>query len=37
VYVSFRELYGIDISVDAAGLRRPSGPSFDIGAYELAR
>ena len=34
VYATFSTLYGIDISRDAAGVARPQGAGWDIGAYE---
>jgi len=33
-YQIFEDLYGIDIRKDAAGLARPQGNGWDIGAYE---
>jgi FtsZ-binding cell division protein ZapB len=34
VYETFKTLYGIDISVDKNGDKRPFGAGWDIGAYE---
>jgi hypothetical protein len=36
VYATFQSLYGLDIRRDVAGLVRPSGPAFDMGAHEYA-
>jgi hypothetical protein len=35
VYDTFRARYGIDITVDFNGNRRPYGAAWDIGAYEM--
>jgi Right handed beta helix region len=34
-YDTYQALYGVDIRVDKAGRRRPQGPAWDLGAYEL--
>ena len=35
VYQTFYSLYGIDIAKDAAGVARPQGAAYDMGAYEF--
>jgi hypothetical protein len=34
VYETFRQLYGLDIAKDHAGLPRPQGAGWDLGAFE---
>jgi hypothetical protein len=34
VYETFRQQYGLDISKDHAGLPRPQGAGWDLGAFE---
>jgi hypothetical protein len=35
VYATFKDLYGLDISLGFDGTVRPQGPACDMGAYEL--
>lgn len=35
VYDTFQTIYGLDIRKDIAGIRRPQGRSWDMGAYEF--